>query len=82
MHQPSQADTLGNIPSVPPMLGLDTSTTSISNLPTSPQGSPNFNSMYQGPTTPLPGAATPQMGPQEPMAANEAFGGMFGGTAF
>ena len=79
MHQPSQADTLGNTPSVPPTLGLDTSSTAISNLPMSPQGGQNINAMYQGPTTHLPDAATPQMAPQEPMAANEAFGGMFGG---
>ena len=79
MHQPSQADTLGNVPSVPPTLGLDTSSTAISNLPTPPQVSQNTNAMYQGPNTPLPGAATPNMGPQEPMAANKAFGGMFGG---
>jgi hypothetical protein len=76
-HQPSQADTLGNQMGVPPMLGLNTGTTSVSSLPT--VQSPDFNNMYQGPQNPLENAATPQMGPQEPMAANEAFGGMFGG---
>ena len=78
MHQPSQADTLGINTGVPPMMGGGT--TSLSNLPPN-QSAPNFNAMYQGPNTPMPGAASPQMA-QEPMAANDAFGGMFGGSAF
>lgn len=41
--------------------------------PTAP--SHNFNNDYAGPATPLVNAS-------EPMAANEAFGGMFGGSAF
>ena len=34
----------------------------------------NFNNAYMGPNTPLIDAS-------EPMAANEAFGGMFGGSS-
>jgi len=44
---------------------------------------PNFNNMFAGPETPMVGAATPgQDMMQEPMAANDAFGGSFGGTPF
>ena len=56
-------------------------TTSLNQLP--PQQSPNFNQMYAQQTTPLVDAQTPGDNYiKEPMAANEAFGGMFGGTAF
>ena len=46
-----------------------------------PQQSPDFNQMYQNNATPMPGAATPG-DTMEPMAANEAFGGMFGGSSW
>ena len=55
--------------------------TSISQLPnysTSPQGSPNFNNMYQQDNTPLVNAASPGEGFENGggiMAANEALGG-------
>jgi len=65
----------------------DGQSTSISSLPissTSSQQLPDYNSMYQGDQNPLQGAATPGMTQFDngPMAANEAFGGMFGGTTF
>ena len=47
----------------------------------SPQQSPDFNQMYQNQATPLQDANTPSMS-QEPMAANEGMGGMFGGSAW
>tara|TARA_Y100000389_G_scaffold125739_1_gene123100 strand:+ start:6456 stop:7217 length:762 start_codon:yes stop_codon:yes gene_type:complete len=47
-----------------------------------PQQSPNFNNMYQDTPNPLVDAHTPGDSMQEPMAANEAFGGMFGGSAW
>jgi hypothetical protein len=55
--------------------------TSINQLPnysTSPQGSPNFNNMYQQDSTPLVNAASPGEGFENGggiMAANEALGG-------
>ena len=96
-HHHSQADSLG----MPKLLPDDRQLTTI---PTSmhtqgvpahvePQKSPDFDAMYQGPTTPLQNAATPggggpRPGPtaeaahasalQEPMAANEALGGSMG----
>ena len=85
MHQISQADTLGMSAGmsggVPPIIGNSGGTTSVSNLPQSSGSSANFNAMFQGPNTPLQGAATPQQD-TEPMASNEAFGSMFGGTAY
>ncbi len=84
VHQPSQADQMG----VPKLVPDDRQLTA---MPTQvqPQQSPDFNKMYQGPTTPLQNAATPGGGDprgsaaqatalQEPMAANEVLGG--GGT--
>ena len=44
------------------------------------QSSPNFNSMYSGPNTPMVGAATPGDGMTEPMAANSFGGGSFGSS--
>jgi hypothetical protein len=44
-----------------------------------PQESPDFNQMYQNTANPLQDAATPGM-TQEPMAANEGGGNMFGGA--
>jgi len=56
----------------------------MNSMPTQMQPSHNFDQMYAGPNTPLVGAATP--GPVqeafEPMAANAAIGGSFGGTPF
>lgn len=46
--------------------------------PIQPQQSPDFNNMYSGPTTSLVDANSPLQ--QEPLAANEAFGNMFGGS--
>ena len=66
---------------MPPIIGNSGGTTSVSNLPQSAESSPNFNTMYQGPPTALVGAASPGMN-SEPMASNEAFGSMFGGTAY
>jgi hypothetical protein len=66
---------------MPPIIGNSGGTTSVSNLPQSAESSPNFNTMYQGPATALVGAASPGMN-SEPMASNEAFGSMFGGTAY
>jgi hypothetical protein len=63
------------------IIGNSGGTTSVSNLPQSAESSPNFNTMYQGPPTALVGAASPGMN-SEPMASNEAFGSMFGGTAY
>jgi hypothetical protein len=64
--------------------------TSISSLPThemasqqalAPQQLPNYNAMYRQDNNPLVNAATPGMqeGFNEPMAANDALGGSFGG---
>ena len=58
----------------------------MNTMPTQVQPSHNFDGMYAGPNTPLVGAATPGPGPIqeafEPMAANAAMGGSFGGTPF
>lgn len=61
--------------------------TSISSLPTTsqqalaPQQLPDYNAMYREDKNPLVNAATPGMqeGFNEPMAANDALGGGFGG---
>jgi len=58
-------------------------TTSISQLPTSTQSMPDYNTMYQQDNTGMPGAATPGMGMgmegmSNIMAANEGIGGGFG----
>jgi hypothetical protein len=87
-HQPSQADNMGfggmgmnpmiqQIPATP----LMTNNKSMTNEYQIPmrQPIPEFNQMHAGPVTPLPGAAHPTF--QEPMAANEAFGG-FGGSSW
>ena len=66
-HQPSQSDYLDRnqlLPSNPQLTAMP------------PQQAPDFNQMYQNQATPMPGAAMPSM-IQEPMAANEAFGGGF-----
>jgi len=68
----------------------DGNSTAISSLPSvgqmAPQQSPDFNEMYKKQPTPLINAATPgsdnPYASNEPMAANEAMGGMFGGSSF
>jgi hypothetical protein len=72
----------GNMPSIsnpPPQLQSQmTNMKSQTNEYSIPQ-TPNFNSMYGGPETPMVGASTPGMTePMEPMAANDGFGGAFG----
>lgn len=56
----------------------------MNSMPTQVQPSHNFDGMYAGPNTPLVGAATPGPAQEafEPMAANDAIGGSFGGTPF
>lgn len=56
----------------------------MNSMPTQGQPSHNFDGMYAGPNTPLVGAATPGLSQEafEPMAANAAIGGSFGGTPF
>ena len=84
-HQPSQADYQDHsqiLPSNPQL----TSMPQMNQAPQqpqqiSPQQSPDFNQMYQNQATPLQDANTPSMS-QEPMAANDALGGMFGGSAW
>jgi hypothetical protein len=86
-HQPSQADYQDRsqiLPSNPQL----TTMPQMNQAPQqpqqiSPQQSPDFNQMYQNQATPLQDASTPSMSQaQEPMAANEAMGGMFGGSAW
>lgn len=86
-HHPSQADNLAFTPMTPPhpVMTNNLSQThqySMQNAPNVParQPIPDFNSMHAGPVTPLPGAAHPTF--QEPMAANEAFGGGSFGSAW
>ena len=80
VHQISQADNLSA-----PNPGMS-SQQLINNVQSRPmaQSSPNFNSFYSGPTTPLVNAANPTQNIDnsfEPMAANEGMT-MFGGSAF
>jgi hypothetical protein len=63
--------------------------TSISQLPTIPSGgsygeqpSPDYNNMYRNDNNPMIGAASPGMGGDMIMAANEAFGSGGFGTMF
>lgn len=77
-HQPSQADyrDLSQIlPSSPQMASMPSQQPISTNVAL--QSTPDFNSMYQGPDTPLVNAKTP--GITEPMAANEGFSA-FGGS--
>ena len=79
-HQPSQADYQDHsqiLPSNPQLTAMPQMNQAPQQL--SPQQSPDFNQMYQNQVTPLQDAHTPSMS-QEPMAANESFGGMFGGS--
>lgn len=79
VHQPSQADyrDLSQIlPSNPQMSTMPTQQ-QPSATQVAMQSSPDFNSMYQGPNTPLINAQSP--GQMEPMAANEGFSA-FGGS--
>jgi len=95
VHQASQADNLGVHKLVPDDRQLTAMPTTAVPAHVQPQKSPNFDAMYQGPTTPLQNAATPggggpHPGPtaeaahasalQEPMAANEALGGSLGSS--
>jgi len=67
----------------PMMMQNDGQGTPISQLPMQQEQLPDYNNMYQGKQTPLVNAATPgQPYDMGPVAANEAFGGMFGGTTF
>jgi hypothetical protein len=69
-HQPSQADYLDRNQLLP-------SNPQLSAMPQqiAPQQSPDFNQMYQN-------QAQGMMMVQEPMAANESLGGMFGGSTW
>ena len=87
VHQPSQADTLGSQRLVPDDRQLTAMPAPHVPSHVKPQQSPDFEKMYQGPTTPLQNAATPggsnNAMPQappvtEPMAANEVLGGGMG----
>lgn len=73
-HQPSQADFTDNSQLLPSNHQL----TAMPQIPAQQQQqqSPDFNNMYQG-----SGSMGDQM-TSEPMAANEAFGGMFGGSSW
>ena len=80
IHQISQADNLS------PQIPGTSSQQLVNNVQSRPmaQSSPNFNSFYSGPTTPLVNAANPTQNMDnafEPMAANEGMS-MFGGSAF
>jgi len=68
----------------PIMMQNDGQSTLISQLPQQQQQQmPDYNNMYQNNQTPLVNAATPgQQYDMGPVAANEAFGGMFSGTTF
>ena len=86
--QPLSQQFMGN-PSVEQLQPQMTNNKSMSNEyslnPQQPtQSSPNFNNMYAGPTTPLVNANVPGMESFEPMAANDALGGLGGafGSSF
>ena len=76
--QPNYQDTSQLLPSNRQLTSMPTQ--SQQQMPQ--QQSPDFNNMYQNTPTPLVNANTPGDSMQEPMAANEAFGGMFGGSAW
>jgi hypothetical protein len=88
-HQPSQADyrDLSQIlPSNPQMSTMPSyQQPSVSQIAMQEHGmhqsSPDFNSMYQGPNTPLANAQSPGGGMMEPVAANEG-SSAFGGSAW
>ena len=87
-HQPSQADYRDHsqiLPSNPQMSAMpqqmNPSSQDAQPQQTGSQDSPDFSQMYQSQSTPMQDAQTPSMS-QEPMAANEAFGGMFGGSTW
>ena len=75
VHQPSQSDYLNQVNYQNP---VNNSTQANYMNQATQAKSPNFNSMFKGPTTPLVEANTPGM--SEPMAANEAFGTSFGSS--
>lgn len=66
VHQNSQSDTLTRQPNV---------NQQFNNQATNQQPRTDFNNMFAGPNTPLINA-------QEPMAANESLGGLFGSSLF
>lgn len=72
-HQPSQADFLNQQQMQNANNHVNTQLNNAAHH-TGVQQQPDFNNMYGGAVTPLVNA-------QEPMAANEAFGGMFGGSS-
>ena len=76
-HQPSRSDFISQQPLQPPMGQMQNQVANEmkhpGSAPTMPQH--NFDNTFAGPNTPLVDAG-------EPMAANEAFGGMFGGSLF
>ena len=80
-HQPSHADYLDNTQLLPANRELTSMPAPQVPNQMPPQQSPNFNNMYQGPNTPMPDAQVP-MAIQEPMAANEGMGNMFGGSSW
>ena len=75
-HQPSRSDFLSQQPTQAPIGQTQNQFAKEVNQPNTQQMMPerNFNNAYMGPNTPLIDAS-------EPMAANEAFGGMFGGSS-
>ena len=79
IHQPSQADYRDLSQILPSNLQMTTMPTNQQPAATqvAMQSSPDFNSMYQGPNTPMVNAQVPSM--MEPMAANEGFSA-FGGS--
>lgn len=81
MHQPSQADYLDRNQLLP----MNAQMSSMPTMQQAPQQQqqqqkPDFNQMYQNQATGMPGAGFPM--DNEPMAANGALGGMFGGSAW
>ena len=72
-HQPSQSDFLNEQQTQNANNHVNTQANNLAHN-TGVQQQPDFNTMYGGQTTPLVNA-------QEPMAANDALGGIFGGSS-
>jgi len=76
-HQPSQADYLDQSQLLPSMPGM----TGLPQQAPPQQKDPDFNQMYNTQSTPMPGAANPNIGYEGfndgPMAANASLGGSF-----
>ena len=81
-HQPSRSDFLNNQPQNISGQADAQMLPEMQQRPTVQQ--PNFNNAYGGSTTPLVSQQQPQQQQMltEPMAANESFGNMFGGSSF